>query len=577
MLRIKLSISLCLLLPLSQEHFILGKVTDAGTNAPVAGAIVQVIRQGASSVDAGDRAAVQRSVTDANGRFLFRGLTASRYLIEARAAGFLPLRPSARVDLTSGQPGFPLAISLVRLGSVSGSVVDESGEPLAGVLVRVLAPGRSMVGTPGLFARTDDQGRYQVANVPPGDYVVGSISTTVARLPGTVQKTTAATPFLNMGNVLLEVPGEFTALTAPVGLRIDGQSVSVAPTTFYRSARVPDEAELVTVGPGEDLTGIDLTCIRQQTVRLVGQLFGQQTPAAATAVRLVPRGVDDGLSEVPLDAARTLTDSTGRFAFAGVPPGDYTLSAESGAANTVEAGAPPLEFLRHPLSVGSADVEGLVLNLQPALLVTGRVEFLDPGTRPGGGARFSLRGIKQQRMGVSITERSAAADASGAVRLDGLLPGTYAFSAGLPAGWQVQDMFIDGREHKGGPVTLSADARIRIVAVRSLPTLTVTLTQQSGVEVSAMVAVIFPVAPGAWNHAGFGTRRARSEWIDARAQVQFGNLPVGEYFVAVLPRDRLAANWQAPGRLKELAASAQRVQLRSSMSVVVTAQARVNR
>jgi hypothetical protein len=375
-------------------------------------------------------------------------------------------------------------------------------------------------------------------------------------------------PFLRLGNVLLEVPGEFTTLTAPVGLRIDGQSLSVAPTTFFRSARLPSAAESLSVAPGEDLIGIDIVCIRQATVRVAGTLSASRRSTAGIAVRLVPGGVDDGLSEVPLDAARTVTDSVGRFVFAGVPAGEYVISSELGVLEALDSGAPELEFLRYPLSVGSFDVEGLVLNLQAALSITGRLEFPKDDTAVG--ARVSLRAIKQRRIGIPITERSTSVDASGKFRLDRLLPGPYSLSLGLPGGRQIQDIFLDGREHRGGPVRLTADSDVRVLVARSLPTLTVALSPPASALDSDLTAVVFPSPIETWSYAWFDTRRVRAEPLDENAAAHFRNLPVGEYFAMVLPMERLAANWRTPERLRILAASAQRVQMQSSTTVTVT-------
>ena len=65
-----------------------------------------------------------------------------------------------------------------RPGSVAGMVTDVNGRPMAAMLVRlrrVLDQNRSEI-LP--HAATSDQaGRYTIANVPPGDYLVESLRT----------------------------------------------------------------------------------------------------------------------------------------------------------------------------------------------------------------------------------------------------------------------------------------------------------------------------------------------------------------------------------------------------------------
>jgi hypothetical protein len=114
-----------------------GVVIDATSQQPVRNAIVTL--GGAEGGEA-------RLLTDPQGRFLFRGLPAGeRYTLEATKPGYIDGRFGGRrartprpIALTDGQWFADTRIELVRPCSISGTVLDEAGEPI----VRAFVPAR---------------------------------------------------------------------------------------------------------------------------------------------------------------------------------------------------------------------------------------------------------------------------------------------------------------------------------------------------------------------------------------------------------------------------------------------------
>jgi len=74
--------------------------------------------------------------------------------------------------------------ALQRMAVISGTITDERGEPVAGVLVFVMRPvyldGRRQLApqpsSAGFDVRTDDTGHYRVSALVPGSYVVMATS-----------------------------------------------------------------------------------------------------------------------------------------------------------------------------------------------------------------------------------------------------------------------------------------------------------------------------------------------------------------------------------------------------------------
>ena len=116
-------------------------------------------------------------------QLLMRGRRNTAPEAETSDQGPQPPQPAtAVVDVKSGSP--PARISLVPVSSIAGTVLDENGEPLEGVVVQSIAAKASLSGTeyvPANTARTDDRGIYTILGLAPGDYLlrlVGEVSDT---------------------------------------------------------------------------------------------------------------------------------------------------------------------------------------------------------------------------------------------------------------------------------------------------------------------------------------------------------------------------------------------------------------
>jgi hypothetical protein len=116
-------------LVLTPESALVGRVVDARSGAPVAGARVE-----ADGTEDTDELASGGTETDATGRFRIGGLTPARYVITAStAAGYG--RGAESVRLGVGETSREITVALHEAVPVSGSIVDTAGQPCPGGLV----------------------------------------------------------------------------------------------------------------------------------------------------------------------------------------------------------------------------------------------------------------------------------------------------------------------------------------------------------------------------------------------------------------------------------------------------------
>src|SRR5688572_30433318 len=158
---------------------IAGRILAADTGRPVKGARVNLT---ASELPGG-----RAVLTDDQGLFRLGELPAGRYSLSVSKAGFVqlsygqrrPLQAGTPLELADGQEIKDIEFRLPRGSVIAGHVYDETGDPMAGILVRVLRyqyqQGERRL-TPAGTAQTNDIGQYRVWGLMPGDYYVDAQS-----------------------------------------------------------------------------------------------------------------------------------------------------------------------------------------------------------------------------------------------------------------------------------------------------------------------------------------------------------------------------------------------------------------
>jgi hypothetical protein len=154
---------------------IVGRVFDAATNTPIRRAQIQGTNN-ELFVD---------TLSDDEGRFQLPNLPQGEWRVTVAKGGYFtwqpgqkrPFDPPPPIRLARGQR-VSTDVHLSRGGVITGRVSDDSGEPLAGLRVRVyrakMVKGYRRLEDVGAADQTDDTGAYRIFGLPPGDYYVAA-------------------------------------------------------------------------------------------------------------------------------------------------------------------------------------------------------------------------------------------------------------------------------------------------------------------------------------------------------------------------------------------------------------------
>jgi hypothetical protein len=550
-----------------------GRVVNGQTRQPIADALVALI--------GGQTTTIRVGQTDAKGTFILPGVPAGKFVLSASKAPYLgsmygapkPARPGTAVVLTEGQIVSGLEILMWPGAVVTGTVTDHDGEPVADAevqLQRAAAKGdqASMMlamlgGSPR--ATTDDRGIYRIFGVAPGDYLVmASVPDALARARrlGATEVADALLAVREPTRALGRGAAGVTPVPAPP-LPTDGVrfgpggppgfpgSSSYAPVYFPGTTDMSGAAT-VSVAMGEERSGVSIRLEIVPLARVEGTVFGADGVAAANVQITLQR-----LEETPFMAMlrsgprSSQTAANGQFTVRNVAPGRYRVLARS--ARTQQAASTSTFWANADLTIGGQDVGGLVLQLKPALTITGRVAIDETATttRPElTTVRAGLIPIEVIRdqigmfAGMVGAAAGQAARADGSFEVGGLIPGAHLAIASVGSEnpltlltWRVGAVVIDGRDVTDLPFDLKADAMPKSVLVTltdKQQKLSGVIADSGGRPLTASTVLMFATDRRYWYPQ---SRRVLTMRPGTDGSYDFSGLlgpSVGEYFLSVV-------------------------------------------
>ena len=665
-------------LPPQATALILGQVIDGSTGQPIADAVVTLTSsagarganplaalagsspQAQQAMQAAAAAAAQaagrsgapgpqRVMTGADGRFVFHDLLPGRYQLTATLSGYvasLTVNAGGAAGLggiatllaaaSSSTSGAPTALALkegefatnVRMrlwkqAVVSGTVLDDTGQPAVGVGVqvarRVMVAGRARY-VPGTTGRTDDRGAYRISELTPGNYLV-VIPQTQTAIPtamftGLIDSLTgggqsgAGWAMLDLVTSGIEV-GNLSGGGVRVGdymVATSGLAPIVSPdghlrafqTMFYPGASTPAEASVVSLASGEERANLNFQLRLIPTSRITGVAIGPDGPVANLGVKLVVPG-DGVVSDSDIDVASTLSRADGTFVFYGVPPGQFLLRATKSprpSLPTEALGDPTLAamfgggakgptetlFASEAVTV-SGDVDGMTLQLRTGFRVSGRVEFVSvTGRQPPTAAQMamasvtlsSLAGGSPAGMLADLMGGPDRVNAQAEFKTKGYAPGRYTFVAGAPAGWQVKSATIGGRDVLDAPMDITnADiAGVVVTFTDRMAQLSGTVSAPGETDLSETSVMVFPANYRAWIANGMSSRLSKTTRAARNGAYALPNVPAGDYLVAAIDRAS-EGDMQDPAFIEALSRIGTRVTVASEPVTLDVVRARV--
>ena len=455
-------------------------------------------------------------VTDANGRYEIADLPAGRYIVSTNKPNYVraaygerrPLGPGAPIDVAAAQVVTRIDFALQRTAAITGRIVDEFGDPTIGVFVMPMRymyiNGERRMQPSGNGALTNDLGEYRVYGLAPGRYFV-------------------------------------SATLRAMNFRDDPADQTAYLPTLYPGTGNPSQAQPLTVGPGQTISGINIALMPVTGSRISGVVLDSAgKPVASGSVNAMNRTMTtSGGGFAPIQ-------SNGTFSMNAVAPGEYTLRVQGvGTAD---------EYAAAEVSVSGADITDVQLVAVRPSTIRGRIVFEGPDQKrpPPSAVRINVMHPSPGAMFLMTGGNTANNDWTFELKTSS---GTSIVRAGLAeAGdWRVDRVLAaDGAEITDTgfdlPVNGTAEG-VTVVMTTRRNEITGTVVDESGAAVRDCVVVLFAQDAQRWTP---GTRFLGVSQPDAD-NVFHVRVPAGDYFAVAFERpDAFGPSFNDPDILQQL-------------------------
>jgi len=487
------------------------------TGEPVGGAQVRATGSGS----------MRMVLTDADGHFDLDRLGSGNYTLEASRSGYVDLRygpepdvpGGQRIRLTSDSPVNGVDVVLSRGGAVTGTIVDEFGDPLRGVRAQAMQlrheGGRTVAIRVGRDRPTDDRGRYRVFGLSPGSYLLVS------------------------------------SVEASASSSDRARSQGFVPVYYPGTASIED-AQPLQVEMGGDVTGVDLAFAPSFSARVFGIALDGGGQPLIGSVRLAVSQRSGAIATEPHAAP---IGPGGAFELVDVSPGDYVVQAfgEPAPGRAAEFGA---EYV----SVSDRDPLPVIIKTSAGATLEGR--FIVEGMPDPPMAALSIHALTGDVDRGPVTVRGLAGLAvydDGRFYLKGLHGLTRFVLTNPTAGWYLKSLTVGGVDATDAPFDFGSAVQTysdtEIVLSTSGASIAGSVTEDATTRAISVVVVAFSTSPDKWFTGSRHVKRARS---GANGSFDINGLPPGEYWVAAV--DAIGAgDWQTPDFLDGLVPRATRL------------------
>lgn len=482
------------------------------------------------------------------------------------------------------------------IGILQGAARNPAtGEPLAGVSVtlRAISAGRDQA----LRATSDENGRFEIANLKPGRYELScekpgfirfnqrvAISSGTARVDATMPPAgrISGRVILGPGRVAAGIPVEirhrggrprYTTFTdadgnyhfdvlppghyflsagargaalrkdnayrMPEAVAAEDVEMGWAPTFFPGVAAVT-EAQPISLKAATELSGYDLRLLRVPVHAIRGFVADERgAPVAGAKLELTTTDTWFGAE------AETVTGDGGAFVLNGVRAEDWTLRASAQRGETKLQGVADVSLSRSSL-------EKVRVDLSPPFAVGGFVDRDEPRDADG---KRKVSGIHL----ASASDGSMVAlvfhEQGGSFLFPNIYPGRYRI---LPLGfipnWYLDSVRLGDRDALKAPVDLRPGGPpIRIVYRPRAGRVRGVLDRARGAHI-----VLLPAEETLWD-----SQFIRTATVDAAGQFEVGSLRPGEYVAFAFEEAQDMDAWSDPALVRPMLSRGVRVTVRA--------------
>jgi uncharacterized protein (DUF2141 family) len=478
-----------------------------------------------------DSVLTKTTVTDANGSFEFRGLPPGKFLVRALRAGYLP------ADFGSsqfGKPPQPLALEgdtqtelqlvMTRGASVSGRILQREGVPAVGIDVvaitrqqfngqlRYVSAGRT---------KSDDRGTYRLYGLPPATYaVVASLSDlTSSRAP--IERGLAD-----------DVPADpLVGLPSAMDRQLPPNLSAAYQNVFYPGSTDPSLVEWITLAAGDDKALLDFALPLARGGAVGGEVLADDGARVRGARITIAASLDNLALGAGDFSSRNTTSSDGRFMFAGLQPGSYTMVATT--ANRDGAATARVR-------VTGESTQQVRMHLRAPARFAGRIRFETSAERL---PAYNLTRVTLRPAGPSASELrplTVQPDANGLFLLSPVAPGTYVVDSTLQgpsprlSEWRIKSVVAGERHLRSGPFQISEGQTINDVelVLTDISSEVDGRLVRAGTPITDAYVLLFAVDRTLW-WAGSGHMRAPIRPA-TDGTFRFNRLPAGKYYLAAV-------------------------------------------